>query len=211
VKNDVEMKCREFPLRKVTYFPLGERSFFFIIFLHSAIALLLHLLPLELLGGFLLLGLGLVIISAFDNDVVLLGKDELDVAGRGHVGVNTTVSTVSTAPHLSRAIHLNVSDDEVVDIESLVVGVGFRVLQEGQEKFGGLLGPASLGAGCVPSFGLGVTTGTSDVTSEWHDLLEFDNVLEETRGALEGHVTDGSGGLTRVLIMHAQVGTARLD
>jgi len=173
--------------------------------------LLLHLLPLELLGRFLLLGLGLVIISAFDNDVVLFRKDELDVAGRGHVGVNTTVSTVSTAPHLSRAIHLNVSDDEVVDIEPLVVGVGFRVLQEGQKKFGGLLGPTPLGAGSVPSFGLGVTTGTSDVTSEWHDLLEIDDVLEEARGALEGHVTDGSGGLARVLVMHTQVGTARLD
>ena len=57
-------------------------------------------------------------------------------------------------------------DDEVVDIESFVVGVGFRVLQEGQQKFGGLLGPTSLGTGGVPSLGLSVTTGTSDVTSE---------------------------------------------
>ena len=50
-------------------------------------------------------------IPTFDNDVVLLGKDELDVAGRGHVGVNTTVSTVSTAPHLSRAIHCKINEE----------------------------------------------------------------------------------------------------
>jgi len=168
-------------------------------------------LPLQLLGRFLLLGLGLVIVTAFDNDVVLLGEDELDVTRRGHVGVDATVSAVSTAPHLGRAVHLNVRDNEVVDIESLVVGVRFRVLQERQKEFGGFLGPATLRAGGIPSLGLRVATGTANVTSEGDDLLEIDDVLEESGGALERHVADGSSGLAGVLVMHAQVGAARFD
>ena len=60
---------------------------------------------------------------------------------------------------------LNVRDNEVVDIESLVVGVRFRVLQERQKEFGGFLGPATLRAGGIPSLGLRVATGTANVTS----------------------------------------------
>jgi len=179
--------------------------------LHSTVALLLHLLPLELLRGLLLLGLGLVVITAFDDDVVLLRQDELDVARRRHVGVDAPVSAVRPAPHLRRPIHLDVGDDEVVDVETLVVGVRFGVLQEREQEFGGLLGPTTLGTGSVPGLGLGVATGSAHVAPEGHDFLQLADVLEESGGALERHVPDGSGGLARVLVMHAQVGATRLD
>ena len=66
----------------------------------------------------------------------------------------------------SGTIHLtlNVGDDQMVDIESLVVGIGFGVLQERKQEFGGLLGPTTLSARGVPSLGLSVTTGTAHVT-----------------------------------------------
>jgi len=173
--------------------------------------LLLHLLPLELLRGLLLLGLGLVVIAAFDDDVVLLRQDQLDVARRRHVGVDAPVSAVRPAPHLRRPIHLDMGDDEVVDVETLVVGVGFGVLQEREQEFGGLLGPTTLGTGGVPGLGLGVATGSAHVAPEGHDFLQLADVLEESGGALERHVPDGSGSLARVLVMHAQVGATCLD
>ena len=45
---------------------------------------------------------------------------------------------------------------------------------------------------------------------EGHDLLELADVLEELGGASEGHSLDGLASLARVLVMHAQVGAARL-
>ena len=58
---------------------------------------------------------------------------------------------------------LNVSDDEVVDIEAFVIRVGFCVLEERQKELCRLLGPTSLASGSVPGLGLGVASGTADV------------------------------------------------
>merc|ERR1712189_136967 len=97
----------------------------------------------------------------------------------------------------------------MVHVEAFVLRVGFRVLQQGEEELGGL-GPTSLAARGVPGFGLSVTSWTANVTSKGHDLLELADVLEELGGASEGHALDGLSGLARVLVMHAQVGAARL-
>ena len=87
------------------------------------------------------------------------------MAGGGHVGVDSAVGAVRSAPHLRGAVDLDVIDDEVVDVEAFVLRVGFRVLQQGEEEFGGLLRPASLTARGVPGLGLRVTAGTADVAS----------------------------------------------
>ena len=57
-------------------------------------------------------------------------------------------------------------DDKVVDIEAFVVGVGFGILEKRKKELSGLLGPTALSSGRVPSLGLGVTAGTTDVTPE---------------------------------------------
>jgi len=179
--------------------------------LHSSVALFLHLLPLQLLRRFFLLRLRFVVVAAFDNDVILLRENEFDVTRRGHIGVDSAMGAVGTTPHLGSPIHLNVSDDEMIDIEAFIVGVGLGVLQEREKEFGGLLGPTTLRTGSVPSLGLSVATGTTDVASEGDDLLQLADVLEESGGALERHIPDGSGGFARVLVVHAQVGAAGLD
>jgi len=179
--------------------------------LHSSVALFLHLLPLQLLRRFFLLRLRFVVVAAFDNDVILLRENEFDVTRRGHIGVDSAMGAVGTTPHLGSPIHLNVSDDEMIDIEAFIVGVGLGVLQEREKEFGGLLGPTTLRTGSVPSLGLSVATGTTDVASERDDLLQLADVLEESGGALERHIPDGSGGFARVLVVHAQVGAAGLD
>jgi len=168
-------------------------------------------LPLQLLRRFLLLRLRFIVIAAFDNDVILLRENEFDMTRRRHVGVDSTVGAVRPAPHLGSAVHLDVGDDKVVDVEAFVVGVGLSVLQEREKEFGGLLGPTTLRTGSVPSLGLSVATGTTHVTSEWDDLLQLGDVLKESGGALERHVSDRSGGFARVLVVHAQVSATGLD
>ena len=81
--------------------------------------------------------------------------------------------------------HLNVVDDESVDVQSLVVGIGFGVLQQLKEKVGGFLWPATDGSS--PCLSLGSATNTAVETAEWNTFLSFSNVLQETLSATEGH------------------------
>lgn len=55
------------------------------------------------------------------------------------------MSTVCTTTLLGRLVHLDVLDDQVSGVEALGVGVGFCVLEEAEEEFGGLFGPAGFG------------------------------------------------------------------
>merc|ERR1719391_39358 len=80
-----------------------------------------------------------------------------------------------------------------------------------KEELGGLLGPTSLAARGVPGLGLSVASGTADVTSKRNDFFLLADVLEELGCAPERHSFNGFSGLARVLVVHAQVGAARLD
>lgn len=55
----------------------------------------------------------------FGDDLLLLGQDHLDVAGRAHVGVDATVGAVRTPPHLGGLVDLDVLDDQRVHVETL--------------------------------------------------------------------------------------------
>ena len=59
-----------------------------------------------------------------------------------HVGVDTTMGTVCAAALLGCLVDLDVVDDQVGGVETLDVRVGFGVLQETEEKFGGFDGVA---------------------------------------------------------------------
>lgn len=67
-----------------------------------------------------------------------LGEDQFDVAGVGHVGVDTTVGTVCSAALLGGLVDLDVLDDQVGGVEAFGVGVGFGVLEESEEELGRL-------------------------------------------------------------------------
>ena len=56
----------------------------------------------------------------------------------GHVWVDTTVSTVCSAALLGSLVDLDVLDNQVGGVETLGVGVGFGVLEETEQEFGGL-------------------------------------------------------------------------
>ena len=104
-------------------------------------------------------------VRALLDELLTLGKDQLDVARVGHVGVDleenpsqpsvleqnlpdgntyTTVGTVSTSATLGSLVDLDVLDNEVAGVETLGVGVGLGVLEEVDQELSGLDGPAGL-------------------------------------------------------------------
>jgi len=55
------------------------------------------------------------------------------------------MSTVCTTALLRCLVDLDVLDDQVACVQALGISVCFCVLEEGEEMFGGLDGPASAG------------------------------------------------------------------
>lgn len=67
------------------------------------------------------------------------------MAGVGHVWVDTTVGSVCSSALLGGLVDLDVLDDEFFGVEALGVGVGFGVLEETEEEFGGFDGVTGFG------------------------------------------------------------------
>ena len=63
--------------------------------------------------------LGLLGLNLTLDGLVLLSENDLDVAGRGHVGVDATVSTVGTTTLLGSLVDLDVLDDESLLLQAL--------------------------------------------------------------------------------------------
>jgi len=152
-----------------------------------------------LLAHLFLLRLGL----GTSEGLLLLDEGELDVAGRGHVGVDPTVGPVSSTSHLGGTVHLDVINDEVVCVQSLVLRVALGVLEHVEEELAGLERPTSL-TGAVDG-GLSVATNTTHKPPEGDDLLLGDDVLQVGLGPVEGHLLDGLGRLPGVLEVAPEV------
>jgi len=144
-------------------------------------------------------------IGLLDN-LLTLGQDELDVAGVGHVRVDTTVGTVCPSSLLGSLVDLDVLDNKSTGVETLGISVGLSVLEETEEELGGLLGPSSLGD--TELLALGGATSAAGVSSHGDGLLVLLNVLEEGNSALKLPAVDGLGGLASVLEGHSEIGTA---
>ena len=92
--------------------------FFFFTFI--CIYFLQHLFPghkflfLQFLLGYLFLLCNLLL--WFRYNLFFFSKDHLNVAGRAHVGVDPTVSSLSPAPHLGGFVHLDVLNDQRIYI-----------------------------------------------------------------------------------------------
>jgi hypothetical protein len=141
------------------------------------------------------------------NGLLSLSEDELDVAGVGHIGVDTTVGAVCAAALLGGLVDLDVLDDQVASVETLGIGVGLGVLEETEEELGGLDGPA--GTGDTELLALRGPANAAAVASHGDGLLLLKDVLEELLGAGELPAVDGLGGLAGVLEGNTEVGAAR--
>jgi hypothetical protein len=72
------------------------------------------------------------------NRLFTFRQDQFDVAWVGHVWVDTTVGTVCSAALLGSLVDLDVLDNQVGGVETLGVGVGFGILEQADQEFGGL-------------------------------------------------------------------------
>jgi len=173
--------------------------------LHASLTARLGLLLLELLLR-LLLPLGLI---SPCECLLLLDQGDLDVAGGGHVGVDPSVGPVGSPPHLGSAVHLDVLNDQVVGVKTLVLSVALGILEHVEQELGRLHGPPAL-SGSMDLVGLGMPSNSSHETPERDDLLLGDDVLEVLGGPVKGHGLDGLGCLPCVLEVNPQVGALGL-
>lgn len=88
-------------------------------------------------------------------------------------------------------------DDKSVDVQALVVGVSFCVLQQLEKELSGLLRPTTNRSS--PSFSLSGTSDTAVVAAEWNTFLELSDILQESLSATEGHALDSKCRLAGVL------------
>lgn len=99
--------------------------------------------------------------------------------------------------HFPDGTHLNVVDDQTVNIQTLVVSVRLGVAQQLEQELGGLLGPTSLGGS--PLLGLGASTDSTVEATERNALLVVGHVLQETLSTTQRHMLDGLGSFMGVL------------
>ncbi|GMR53624.1 hypothetical protein PMAYCL1PPCAC_23819, partial [Pristionchus mayeri] len=162
----------------------------------------------------LLLGLLLDVhgcLSRLRNHIFLLGENNLHVARRRHIGVDTSVSTVRASAHLCSTLHLDVVNDQMIDIESLIFGVALSVSEQLKNIIAGLHRPPSLsGLECLA---LSLSANSTLEFAERDDLFLLHHIGEVTLSALERHSSDGRSNLTGVLEVNTEIrplGLARL-
>ena len=89
------------------------------------------------------------------NSGVSLNTVELDVAVRGKVRSDTTMSTIGSSAALLCSLDNNVSDNAFVGVETLLLSVSFEVKEQLADGLDRLLGP-SAGGGAL-DLALGVS------------------------------------------------------
>ena len=137
------------------------------------------------------------------NLLRLLETMELNVAVGGEVGADATVSTVGSTAAGNGALHNDVVDDALVDVELGSLGVGPEVDEELADAIERLLGPATLGV--LELLALSVASHTARVAPEGDNLLVLQAVLHVQDGLLELHSLGRSRHFVSVLVMCTQV------
>uniref|UniRef100_A0A5F9CBV9 Secreted protein n=1 Tax=Oryctolagus cuniculus TaxID=9986 RepID=A0A5F9CBV9_RABIT len=103
------------------------------------------------------------------NNLFLLSEDHLDVARGAHVRVDPAVGSVGPAAHLGGLVHLDVLNDHRIYIQTLQLSITLCIFKHVQQKLGTFFGPTTLGP--TPLLGLGTSTNSTIVPTEWHTLL----------------------------------------
>ena len=157
----------------------------------------------ESLLGSLLLGESDLLLVLSGNGSGLLGNLELNVAVGGKVGGDSSVGSVSSSSSVHGSLGGNVGNLALLDIKTLGLGVGLKVVQERNDVVDGLLGPSSVVVSEVLAHGL--SSGTSSVSSEGDDGGMVQASLHVLNGFKEVKSPAGSGSLVGVLVVGSQV------
>ncbi|MEE6463705.1 hypothetical protein FKM82_006023 [Ascaphus truei] len=65
----------------------------------------------------------------FGDNLLLLSQDHLNLAWGAHVRVDTPMSTVSASAHLGGLVHLDVLNDQGINIQALEFRIALSILQ----------------------------------------------------------------------------------
>jgi hypothetical protein len=180
----------------------------------------------ELLSG--QLDSGRSVVFLLGNFLILFLSNNFNVSRGRHVGVDSTVSTVSTTSHLRGLVTVNVSNDQLLHIdvlrssgvvmtiftnlvrERLVIGVRLNVAKKVQEDTSGLLRPADFVTNGLVLLSNGVSANSTSVLGVWDGVLKLKNVLQVALGLLDGSALDSLSNFSAVLEMYSDVTTSGL-
>jgi hypothetical protein len=163
----------------------------------------------ETLNGGLLLGhaeSGLVGLGDFLGS---LDTVELNVRVGGEVWGDTTVGSVGSSTARDGALHDDVVDDALVDVQLAGLSVSLKVDKEFTDSLGGLLGPSSLFT--LEDLALGVTAKMTIEPSEGDDALVLNYGVQVSDGGLDLHSLASACSLVSVLKMAAEIRNSRLS
>lgn len=153
----------------------------------------------------------LVILGLLDS-LGLLGDDQLNVGWGRLVGVNSTVSSVSSSSLLGGLVDLDVRNLQLGHVQALGLSVGLSVGQQVLDEVDGLGRPSGLGDTKLLTLG-GSTDGVGE-TTEWDGSLVLQHLGQVLLSFLHVPAVDGLGSLTSVLERNSQVratGRSRLS
>jgi len=157
----------------------------------------------ESLSGSLLLGeTGSLLVSLGDTGRLLVAL-EFDMAVGGKVGRNSTMGSVSASSSGDGSLADGMVDNASLDIESFLLSVGLKVLEEGLNSLDGLLGPSSKLV--LEDLALGVTADTTGVHSERNDGFFSEASVHVLDGLVNFKTLACAGNIVRVLVMDSQV------
>ena len=125
------------------------------------------------------------------------------------VGVHATVSTVSPTAAGGGTVDNNPLYEEVVNIHTGIrvgLGIGLGVLEEAENKFDRLDGPATLASGVTLVLSLGGAADLAGKLEERDAPLALLNSLKVALGLLDGLTDDSHRGLVGVLERNTEVG-----
>ena len=133
----------------------------------------------------------------------LLDNVELNVAVGGKVWGDSTMGSVGSSSSANGSLGGNVTDLAFLDIETLSLGVGLNVDEEGQNVLDGLGWVSTVVM--VDVLAHSFSSWTTSVSSEWNDFLVLSNSFHVIDGLKKVHASAGSGGLIGVFVMSSQV------
>lgn len=133
-------------------------------------------------------------------------ENNLHVTWRGHVRVDTTVSSVGSSSHFRRSVDLYVGDIQLLNVQTLEVGVCLGIAKEVQKILGRLGWPSTLSPLVVLT--LGFSSNTTIVASKWNYLLLSDDILQELLSPPQRQASDCLSCLTRILLGLGRFGSS---
>ena len=113
------------------------------------------------------------------------------------------MGSVGSSSAFHGLVDSDVFNDEIINIQSLGLGIGNSVLEKGENMSARLFGPSSLSKS--PFFGLSTSSSATFVFGEGDTSSVIENFIQILFSFFNKHSTDGLSGLVGVLEVNSKV------